>query len=99
MVMGADAVPGLKRWAGTLGLKDSDNLLVIRLVVAFLLLSGRMSCLGAAGSIRCEARHRAQISRFLSRPRWRKLDINSILRQQLLEREAPDGRFVYIIDA
>ena len=88
MVMVADSVPGLKRWIGTLGLKDSTKLLVIRVVVAFLLHAGRMSCLRAAGAVRCEARHRAQISRFLARPRWRKLDINSILRQQLLELEA-----------
>lgn len=99
MVMVADAVPGLKRWVGTLGLKDSAKLLVMRLVVAFLMHSGRMSCLGAAGSIRCEARHRAQISRFLSRPRWRKLDINTILRQRLLELEVRDGQYLYIIDA
>ena len=73
--------------------------MLIRVVVAFLLHAGRMSCLQAAGVVRCEARHRAQISRFLARPRWRKLNINSILRQRLLEREAADGLFVYIIDA
>ena len=99
MVMVADSVPGLKRWIARLGLKDSAKLLVIRVVVAFLLHAGRMSCLRAAGAVRCEARHRAQISRFLARPRWRKLDINSILRQNLLEREAADGLFVFIIDA
>jgi Transposase DDE domain len=99
MVMVADSVPGLKRLLAPLGLKDSAKLLVIRVVVAFLLHAGRMSCLRAGGAVRCEARHRAQISRFLARPRWRKLDINSILRQQLLEREAADGLFIYIIDA
>ena len=99
MVMVADLVPGLKRWIATLGLKDSAKLLVIRVIVAFLLHAGRMSCLRAAGAVRCEARHRAQISRFLARPRWRKLDINSILRQNLLEREAADGLFVFLIDA
>ena len=99
MVMVADSLPGLKRWTAGLGLKDSAKLLLIRVVVAFLLHAGRMSCLQAAGVVRCEARHRAQISRFLARPRWRKLDINSILRQRLLEREAADGLFVYIIDA
>jgi len=97
--MVADAVPGLKRWIGTLGLSDSAKLLVIRVVVAFLLHAGRMSCLGAAGAVRCEARHRAQISRFLARPRWRKVDINSILRQRLLEREAAKGVFIFISDA
>jgi Transposase DDE domain len=99
MVMVADLVPGLKRFVAALGLKDSARLLVIRVVIAFLLHAGRMSCLRAAGAVRCEARHRAQISRFLARPRWRKLDINSILRQRLLEREAAEGLFVFIVDA
>ena len=61
MVMVADSVPGLKRWISTLGLKDSAKLLVIRVVVTFLLHAGRMSCLRAAGAVRCETRHRAQI--------------------------------------
>ena len=99
MVMVADSVPGLKRWIAPLGLKDTAKLLVIRVVVAFVLHAGRMSCLRAAGAVRCEPRHRAQISRFLARPRWRKLDINSILRQNLLDREDADGLFLFLIDA
>ncbi len=99
MVMVADAVPGLKSWIGTLGLNDSVKLLVIRVVVAFLFHAGRMSCLQAAGAVRSEARHRAQISRFLARPRWRKLDLNAILRQGLLERESGKGLFVFLVDA
>jgi hypothetical protein len=99
MVMVTDSAPGLKRWIGALGLKDSTKLLVIRLVVAFLWHPGRMSCVQAAGSVRTEARHRAQIGRFLARPRWRKLQINAILRQGLLDREAADGLFVFIVDA
>jgi hypothetical protein len=99
MIMVADSVPGLKRWISTVGLKDSAKLLVIRMVVTFVLHAGRMSCLRAAGAVRCETRHRAQISRFLARPRWRKLDINSILRQNLLDREAGKGQFVFITDA
>ena len=77
MVMVADSLPGLKRWLAPLGLKDGTRLLVIRVVVAFVLHAGRMSCLRAAGAVRCEPRHRAQISRFLARPRWRKRDLNS----------------------
>jgi hypothetical protein len=99
MVMVADSLPDLKSWLAPLGLKDGTRLLVIRVVAAFILHAGRMSCLGAAGVIRCEPRHRAQISRFLARPGWRKRDINSVLRQALLEREAGEGLFVYIIDA
>ena len=91
MRMVADSLPGLKRWTAGLGLKDSAKLLLIRVVVAFPAARRRMSCLQAAGVVRCEARHRAQISRFLARPRWRKLNINSILRQRLREREAADG--------
>jgi hypothetical protein len=99
MVMVADSVPGLKRLFAKLGLKDSAKLLVIRVVVAFLLHAGRMSCLRAGGAVGCEPRHRAQISRFLARPRWRKLDLNSILRQHLLEQEDADGLFISMIDA
>jgi DDE family transposase len=99
MVMVADSLPGLKRWVGTLGLVDSAKLLVIRVVVAFLLHAGRMSCLRAAGAVRSEARHRAQISRFLARPRWRKLSINSISLRMLLDLEVADGVFIFIIDA
>jgi DDE superfamily endonuclease len=99
MVIVADSVPSLKRWIGTLGLKESTKLLVIRMVVAFLLHAGRMSCLRTAGAVRCETRHRAQITRFLARPRWRKLDVNSLLRQRLLDLADPNGLFVLIIDA
>jgi hypothetical protein len=97
--MVADAVPSLKRWISPLRLKDSVKLLVIRVVVAFLLHSGRMCCMQAAGVVRTETRHRAQISRFLARPRWRKCDINSLLRQALLEQESGKGLFVFIVDA
>jgi hypothetical protein len=99
MVMVVDSMPGLKTWLAPLGLKESVKLLVIRMVVTFVLHAGRMSCLRAAGAIRCQTRHRAQISRFLARPRWRKLDLNSIVRQNLLEREAGDGLFFFLIDA
>ncbi len=99
MVILPDSVPGLKRCVAAVGLTESAKLLVIRVVVAFLLHPGRMSCLRAGGAVRCADRHRAQISRFLARPRWRKLDINSSLRQYLLDREAADGRFIFIIDA
>jgi Transposase DDE domain len=99
MIMVADSMPGLKRWIAGLGLKDSAKLLVIRMIVAFLLHAGRMSCLSASGAVRSETLHRAQISRFLRRPSWRKLDLNSILQKRLIELETKAGRYVYIIDA
>jgi len=99
MIMVTDSLPGVKRWISRVGFSDTARLLAIRVIVAFVLHAGRMSCLQAAGAVRCEPRHRAQISRFLARPRWRKLDINSVLRQDLLDREAGQGMFVFIIDA
>lgn len=99
MVMVADLVPGLKRLFRRVELEETTKLLVMRMVLAFVLRSGRMSCLQAAGAVRCECRHRAQISRFVKRPRWQREDINAVLRQCLLEREAILGLFIYIVDA
>ena len=97
MIMVADFLPGLKRWMGSLSLSPSGRGMTMRVIVAFLLHAGRMSCLQAAGAVRCEVRHRAQISRFLNRPRWRRLDLNSVLRQNLLERESRKGPFLSLV--
>lgn len=99
MVMVADLVPGLKRCLRGLALREAALALVLRMVVAFLLHRGRMSCLQAAGAVRSEARHRAQISRQLRRPSFRGLNIPQALRQQLLALESLRGLFVFIIDA
>lgn len=99
MVMVADLVPGLKRWLRGLDLREAALAAVLRMVVAFLLHRGRMSCLQAAGAVRCDARHRAQISRQLRRPSFRGLNINQALRQQLLAVESLRGLFLFIIDA
>ena len=99
MVMVADFVPGLKRCLRVLGLRKVAEQMVLRVVIAFILHAGRMSCLQAAGSVRSETRHRAQVSRLLRRPSFRKLDINAALRQDLLARESGNGLFVFLIDA
>lgn len=99
MVMFTNSLPGLKGCLRSPGLKDKTKLLLIRVIAAFLLHPGRMSCLRAAGAVRSEARHRAQVSRFLARPRWRKFDFNRMLRQWLLERERLEGEFIFIVDA
>lgn len=99
MVIVADVVPGLKRLFGNLGLSSSSQLLAMRMVVAFLLHAGRMSCMAAAGMVTSAARHRAQLSRFLARPRWRKLGILSRLQWLLLAGEDSKGLFIFIVDA
>jgi hypothetical protein len=99
MIMVADLLPKFKRFLAPGLLSDAARLLVTRMVAAFLLHAGRMSCLAAAGTVRLMPRHRAQISRFLARPRWRGKDINALVRQMLLECEGLRGRFIFIIDA
>jgi hypothetical protein len=97
--MVVDFVPGLKRWLRGAELREAALAMVQRMVVALLLHAGRMSCLQAAGAVRSETRHRAQVGRLLRRPSFRSLDINNILRQQLLALEATRGLFLFIIDA
>lgn len=99
MIMVSDLLPGLKRCLREVGLHSSTRQMVVRIMVAFMLHSGRMSCLQAAGAVRSQVRHRAQVGRLLRRPSFRRLDINSVLRRQLLEREAGRGKFVFLIDA
>lgn len=99
MVMVADLLPGLKRFLSGTGLKDAGLRMVMRIVVTFLLHSGRMSCLQAAGAVRSDARHRAQVGRMLKRPSFSRLNLTNIARAELLAREAVQGRFVFIIDA
>jgi hypothetical protein len=72
---------------------------MLRMVIAFMLHCGRMSCLAAAAAIESDPVNRAQITRFLRRPRWRGAGVNASLAQSLLEMESGKGRFVYILDA
>lgn len=99
MVMVADFVPGLKRFFKPVAFLGSSRLLAFRVVIAFLLHSGRMSCLAAAGAIPSETLHRSQIIRFLRRPRWKEAGIHAVLVRSLLEREPRRGRFLFIVDA
>jgi hypothetical protein len=66
--MVAEALPEIKGCFRRISLSEAARRLVIRVVAAFVLHAGRMSCLAAAGTVRCEPVNRAQISRFLARP-------------------------------
>ena len=99
MVMVADLIPGLKRFLRGVGLREAALRTVTQMVIAFILHRGRMSTLQAAGSIRSETRHRAQIGRMLRRPSFRRFDLNSVLRRALLAKEAAKGIFIFIVDA
>jgi hypothetical protein len=93
-----DALPGIKRFFKPVGLKAPVLGLTIRCVAAFCLHFGRMSAVQAAGAVRSEPRHRAQICRFLGRKYLRKMRFVSSLQTQLLAMETKKGRFVFLMD-
>ena len=99
MVMVVDLVPGLKRLLAGLVLRLAVQLMVERMVIAFILHRRRMSCLQSAGALRSDTRHRAQIGRMLGRPSFRRLDLTGEVRRQLLALEAKSGLFLFVIDA
>ena len=99
MIMVTDSAKNLKGYLTSTSLNSVARLMVMRLVLAFILHRGRMSCSRAGGAIRTEPVHRGQITRFLARPRWQKEDFNAPLRAALLQLERGKGKFIFIIDA
>lgn len=93
-----EALPGIKRFLKPAGLKERFAGMVIRCVAAFALHHGRMSAVQAAGAVRSEPRHRAQICRFLGRKFWGKTRLLSSLQAELLSWETKQGRFLFIVD-
>jgi len=93
-----EALPGIKRFLKPLGLKECVLGMTIRLIAAFVLHWGRMSAVQAAGAVRSEPRHRAQICRFLGRKFWRQMQMASILQAELLGLESKKGRFAFLTD-
>lgn len=79
--------------------RPSARPMAMRMVLAFILHSGRMSCSQAAGAIASHTVYRGELTRFLATQRWRRQDLNSPLRQRMLAKESARGRFVFIIDA
>lgn len=88
MVMVMDVLPGLKRCLHELKLTGPQQLMVARLIAAFVNHTGRMSGLQAGAAIRSAPCHRAQVGRFFGRKRWRGDALNDRLRQLIL-REFP----------
>jgi hypothetical protein len=99
MIMVADAVPDCKRFLKPARVSESVKQMMLRILTAFLLHAGRMSCLQAAGAIRSAPRHRAQVGRFLARPRWQKAGTAALLREALLANERAKGDWIFIFDA
>jgi hypothetical protein len=97
--MVTDSARELKRFLEKTGVNELARLMLFRMVVAFLMRRGRMSCSQAAGSIASQPVHRGEVTRFLARPRWQKHDFNGPLRAALLARESRRGKFLFLIDA
>ena len=94
-----DSTPKLNRFLRHAPLKDMTLYLIMRVVTAFMDHPGRMSCSQASCAVAVLPVHKAQICRFLGRPRWRSLRINDVYRNVLLKREAASkGRFLLVID-
>ena len=72
MVMVPQSLPKLKRFVAPLGLKKGAQTMVIRLVAAFVMHVARMSAVQAAGAIKTDPCHRAQVCRCLGRKFWDK---------------------------
>jgi len=99
-VIFADALPKIKTFLRPAQLAASTCTLVVRLIAAFVHHPGRMSATQAAGAIRSQARHRAQLVRFLARTHWSKdWQLLETLAALLLQHEARrDGTWVFILD-
>lgn len=98
MLIFQDALPRIKTFLKHVPLKHRARGLLIRCLIAFLMHLGKMSAAQAAGALRTDARHRAQIGRFLGRGYWRKTDLLGPLRADLLALEARRGRFLFAVD-
>lgn len=99
MIIVSESAAALKGFLGHTGLGSLAQAMVLRMILAFLLRRGRMSCSQAAGSIASDTVHRGELTRFLARPRWKKHDFNGPLRAALLNLESKRGKFLFLIDA
>lgn len=96
----ADALPKIKTFLRPANLAPATALLLVRLMAAFLCHRGRLSACQAAGAIRSQARHRAQLTRFLARCHWSKdWAVLAAVADLLLRQEArrPDT-WTFILD-
>ena len=99
MIIVSESAAAFKGFLAHSGLGNLPQAMVLRMVLAFIVHRGRMSCSQAAGSVASDTVHRGELTRFLARPRWQKHDFNGPLRNALLKRESKRGKFVFLVDA
>ena len=99
MIIVAESARRLKSFIGQALPAEAARTMCLRLVLAFIMHRGRMSCAAAAGSIATEAIHRGELTRFLGRPLRGRWQVNESLRRMLLAKEKKLGKFLFIVDA
>lgn len=99
MVIVTESARKLKAFVHQTPLEKLAHTMMMRMLIAFIMHQGRMSCSAASGSIATEPIHRGELTRFLARPRWQKHDFNEPLVRMLLSKEKKRGKFLFIIDA
>ena len=98
MVMVKESAGFLKGYLQDLGMGEFWTTMAMRLVLAFIFHRTRMSCSFAAGTIASAPVHRSQLTRFIARSRWKKMNINDPLRKKLMEMESRKGAFIVLVD-
>lgn len=99
MIMVTDSAKRLKGFLTELPLSEFARSMVLRLILAFVMRRGRMSCSQAAVAVQTQPIDRSQVTRFLARVRWKNTDFNAPARKRLLMLEQRRGPFVFLIDA
>jgi Transposase DDE domain len=99
MIIVVESAPSLKGFLAKTVLGKLAQTMVFKMVLAFIMHRGRMTCSQAAGSVASAAIHRGQLTRFLARPGWQRHDFNGPLRAALLALESQRGKFLFLIDA
>jgi Transposase DDE domain len=99
MIMVTDSAKRLKGFVAELPLNAFARSMALRLMLAFVMRRGRMSCSQAAVAVQTQPIDRSQVTRFLARVRWKNTDFNAPARKRLLRLEQRRGPFVFLIDA
>jgi hypothetical protein len=99
-VIFAAALPRIKTFLRPARLPATTGALLVRLIAAFVHHPGRMSAAAAAQAVRSQARHRAQVARFLARCHWSKdWAVLASVADLLLRQEARrDGTWAFLLD-
>jgi hypothetical protein len=99
-MMMPDALPGIKRFLGAAKLDPLAQAYVIQFIATFVGHCGRMSASQAAQTIRTQARHRANVVRFLAKRNWSGdwCVLQQLAHLLLAAEAARRGTWVFILD-